>query len=453
MDNLQLSYEMGGSGNYLSASLEEEVNTYQLKMIENNNISGILPIHSMRMNGMYKLQYDITGKSRLIDYLNKENCSGRRAVKVLYSFLYALVHAEEYLLTYKQFLLEKEYIYLNENDEVSFVYLPLSTRAVTTPEHIQSFIKGLLLEHFTADGDAFFLGLLRYVSMPEYSLLGLLKKLEAEQEKGMPSVKQKEPVRSENAPVAALNTHAGAANVQGGNSGVPVKGQAGAGMSAAMKKSEEPVKKTSEPPKKKGGPEGEAGVFNFAVPGMAAAPSVPVKKDEKHKEKTKEKKPSFFDSLLGGKNKEKPAKAEAVPTPVKEVKAEAPVNKMAGEGWVGTQIVGREQEYSKTVCLTDDEEKVEAVFEHAGKRVSLTHFPYYVGRENADYVIARPRISRKHIHIIKREERYYVIDDNSTNHTYLNGNIIAPYTEIEITSGDNIRLADETLTFYVESRG
>ena len=59
-------------------------------------------------------------------------------------------------------------------------------------------------------------------------------------------------------------------------------------------------------------------------------------------------------------------------------------------------------------------------------------------------------ISRSHADIITRDERYYIIDRNSTNKTYVDGKVIPIEKEIEIFPGSQIRLANEDFTFDIE---
>lgn len=62
-------------------------------------------------------------------------------------------------------------------------------------------------------------------------------------------------------------------------------------------------------------------------------------------------------------------------------------------------------------------------------------------------------ISRSHADIIVRDQRYYIVDHNSTNKTFVDGRVIPGETEIEIFSGTEIRLANEDFTFQIESQG
>ena len=56
-----------------------------------------------------------------------------------------------------------------------------------------------------------------------------------------------------------------------------------------------------------------------------------------------------------------------------------------------------------------------------------------------------------HADIITHDGRYYIVDKNSTNKTFVDGKVIPPDTETEIFQGTKIRLADEDFTFVIES--
>jgi len=60
-------------------------------------------------------------------------------------------------------------------------------------------------------------------------------------------------------------------------------------------------------------------------------------------------------------------------------------------------------------------------------------------------------ISRSHADIITKECRYYIVDRNSTNKTYVNGKVIPKEQKIEIFPGTQIRLANEEFVFDMES--
>ena len=74
-----------------------------------------------------------------------------------------------------------------------------------------------------------------------------------------------------------------------------------------------------------------------------------------------------------------------------------------------------------------------------------------MGRERncADYPVSDNKaISRAHADIITRGEKYYILDLNSKNKTYVNGKMIQAQEEIEIRNGDRGSLANEEFIFY-----
>ena len=48
----------------------------------------------------------------------------------------------------------------------------------------------------------------------------------------------------------------------------------------------------------------------------------------------------------------------------------------------------------------------------------------------------------------QREGRCFILDTNSTNHTYVNGVMIRSNEEVVLSEGDKIRLANEEFVFH-----
>ena len=70
-------------------------------------------------------------------------------------------------------------------------------------------------------------------------------------------------------------------------------------------------------------------------------------------------------------------------------------------------------------------------------------------RDFVDYCIAdNSAISRRHANFMLRNGDIFIIDTNSTNHTYVNGVMIRSNTEVKLTHGDEIRLANEDFMLY-----
>ena len=70
-------------------------------------------------------------------------------------------------------------------------------------------------------------------------------------------------------------------------------------------------------------------------------------------------------------------------------------------------------------------------------------------RSYVDYFIPdNTAVSRAHANIVSRDGSVYVVDTNSTNHTYVNDQIIQSNVEIKLNDGDEVRLANEVFTFH-----
>lgn len=71
--------------------------------------------------------------------------------------------------------------------------------------------------------------------------------------------------------------------------------------------------------------------------------------------------------------------------------------------------------------------------------------------DTCDLVITGNRyISRVHAYIVVRNDRYFIIDRNSTNKTYVDGKAIPIETEVEIFDNTLITLANEDMVFNLE---
>lgn len=86
------------------------------------------------------------------------------------------------------------------------------------------------------------------------------------------------------------------------------------------------------------------------------------------------------------------------------------------------------------------------------EKIPLNKPVFRVGKERSyvDYFIGdNTAISRSHANFITRDGAYFVMDTNSTNHTFVNGVVIQSNTEVKISHGDRIRMANEDFEFRV----
>ena len=84
------------------------------------------------------------------------------------------------------------------------------------------------------------------------------------------------------------------------------------------------------------------------------------------------------------------------------------------------------------------------------ERIPLNKPVFRIGKERSyvDYFVGdNSAISRSHANIISEGGKYFIVDTNSTNHTYVDGQMIQSNNNVEITHGTKIRLANEEFEF------
>ena len=87
------------------------------------------------------------------------------------------------------------------------------------------------------------------------------------------------------------------------------------------------------------------------------------------------------------------------------------------------------------------------------EKIMVNKPTFRIGKEKkyCDYfVVNNNAVSRSHADIITKGKRYYIIDLNSTNKTYVDGRAIAIEKEIEIFNETKLRLANEDFVFYID---
>ncbi|MBE5927797.1 MAG: FHA domain-containing protein [Lachnospiraceae bacterium] len=84
------------------------------------------------------------------------------------------------------------------------------------------------------------------------------------------------------------------------------------------------------------------------------------------------------------------------------------------------------------------------------EKIAITKNLFCIGKEEryADYIISdNAAVSRMQAEITKSDGDYFITDQDSLNHTYVNGNIISPYVPIQLKNGDRICFADDEYEF------
>lgn len=125
-------------------------------------------------------------------------------------------------------------------------------------------------------------------------------------------------------------------------------------------------------------------------------------------------------------------------------------------GFGETTVLGISNNGETTVLSANMMQQVERkpylVRTKNNEKIAVDKVVFRIGKEKnyVDYFIAdNTAVSRSHANIITRDGAYFVMDTNSTNHTYVNGIIIGSNMENPIVDGDKIRFANEEFTFQL----
>ena len=120
----------------------------------------------------------------------------------------------------------------------------------------------------------------------------------------------------------------------------------------------------------------------------------------------------------------------------------------SGEQWRGTVFFEEAHDAHGTEMFGMDTGNGPSLV-HNGKTVGMSTFPFTVGRMDCNYLMDNPKVSRHHITLRRDNGQLTVQDENSSNHTYINGSMIPPFTPYALRDGDELRLGNERLIVKV----
>ena len=141
---MELQIERVGRSQFLVYQMQpdEELDEIGLGMIENNNISGILPITLNHIDEERKLSFNITSQVSL-EQLVRGMVSRKKILTVFISICDTFLEAENYMFEDDFFLMEKKYIYTDpSNGRANLVYFPVLREA--EPINLRYFFRDLI---------------------------------------------------------------------------------------------------------------------------------------------------------------------------------------------------------------------------------------------------------------------------------------------------------------------
>ena len=85
-------------------------------------------------------------------------------------------------------------------------------------------------------------------------------------------------------------------------------------------------------------------------------------------------------------------------------------------------------------------------------RIPLTYFPFWIGRQvgrDGYNIVNDSLVSHRHAYISQENGRYYITDNYSKNHTFVNGTRVQGGMKIELQPYSEIRIGNERFVFTI----
>lgn len=114
--------------------------------------------------------------------------------------------------------------------------------------------------------------------------------------------------------------------------------------------------------------------------------------------------------------------------------------------------IGETTVLNEAITMEPNEPRPYLIRTKYNERILIDKPVFKIGKEKSyvDYFISdNTAISRSHANIIEKGSNYFIIDTNSTNHTFVNGSMIQSNMETPIKPGDKIKLANEEFEFRI----
>ena len=127
---MEVSYRKSLNKSYMCVENPEHVfDTYELRMLNNCKVPGLLRLQVADLDNRQRYLYDISGKQQISDYLSRQKPGSELLRRILFSIQRICAVLPEYLLREDGICLEMNFIYVNlEDGSLQFTYLPFYTK-------------------------------------------------------------------------------------------------------------------------------------------------------------------------------------------------------------------------------------------------------------------------------------------------------------------------------------
>lgn len=459
---MKTSYQRELKRNYLIVETETSERQgeppFEQKMLEQNQIDGILRFQVRQKDEEVRFFYEITSKQPLSRLLEGQTIQAEQIRALVFGIARSLDHMEQYLLSEKSVLLDPEYLYVDpESLKVWLCLVP--GMECDFPEDYSRFLEYLLgkVDHRDKESVVLAYGLYQETRKENYGMADILR------------------LAQQKSSVSGPNHKNGTKSQWQRSDDLEVLQSAGGNI--AGEKSLEEGDHVQRSRQENGWQLGTVRGKQIQTDAQEESAGLLGRWKQRRKERKEEKQRELeravqmpWDTIaFDG------ASPEEWGTPEGYGRAEykeergtenSGVRYEMGNG--GTAYdpgsrAGRQQpleaaaaaQSSDTILLNGETNGATAqvkrltALEPGTEDIVIAYYPFIIGKQEnlVDYVLRRETVSRLHLRIDRKEDRYYVQDLNSTNGTMAGGHILENNEIMEIWDGVEISIAGARYRF------
>lgn len=474
------SVENQNAVTYLIYTLDEneELDSVTLGMVSNNAIKGMFPMIYTQMDTVRQVKYNITSKVPLRQFF------GGSVKKVWLTDIFlnmceAAIEVEEYMIDPGMFLWDVDNVYVDVSTrEIYFVCLPVIKNAELGNLDLCMFFKQIMFSAKFDDTEdcSYVAKIVNYLNESEGFSVSAFKDVLESLNTETTQVQVKKVVHAQQTAVASVEGHVEAApiieNTVSASPALPENNKLNASVSIAkiverkkqeqavmLERAEQEITVTEQnekkkkfgsffSPKKKNKEKGNdfRKNFNMAIPGDSENGSISIPIPEPQYETAVERKRDNTGAGAGAFN---------VPLAINNIESSHIQTKSANFGSTTVLDAPKGSSHPTVVLSELNTEKAAAHIPYLlrvknNERIELIKEKLTIGKEAGfvDYVIQdNATISRCHAVLFLRAGQAYIMDMNSSNHTYVNGGMITSNQEAALHDQDHIKLSNEEFIY------
>ncbi len=389
---IEKNYRRSVNHNYMILRPEFPcINDYRITMVMNCNIKNLLNMDVEYIDEVVEFIYDISNLKNIGGFYERKKMKYSELLTLFKSIINVVEDGESYLLRIEDILFDMEYVYVDErNEKVLFCYCPQADIDGDFNNNFRRFVQEIVLSTDHTDGKAAELiyGILEICNREDFLMKDIrdyMNKMEGAYPKRTVRQINYETIRSESREKEKNKEH-------------PI----------IAEENEDSYKSIFENDNIKMGKGKKKRIVEVVKEAFG------IKEAENENKEHK-------DKVIASKNKRQEMKHPHE----------------------------TDERDDMTMLLSQKEYRDVLVDVRKKENIELEFFPCVIGKdgERVDKIIREQSVSRVHLKVYNQGDDYYVEDQNSTNGTFINDEMLDPFQKYVINNGDTLTIADHEYIF------